>query len=388
MDILVLCAAGRSLRAVGYVAGRREAVFSRVVGDGRFSEGEVARCDRGLRGLFGGFRRSAGRPPAALALYVPFVADAVGTPCVATNAALAALEQHADEAPLHSPHAAVLLRRWRNLYPEIPQALLTGSDFFADLPEREACYGLDPEVATPMGLRRRGFHGLFHRAASRLAARREGRGARVLSVCLEPRPEVAALRGGRPMMVTGGATPLEGLPGETTCGDLDPGVVVALARDLGWGPERIHVVLTRESGLLGLAGRPTTVVQALNGREPAHRFAGEVLRYRLLLACGAGMAALGAVDALVFSGRYVDSADALGPWLAERLTFPGGPGGPDGSRLAPRWICLRDPLDRLIADEAAVLLRTAAAAQSSGGDAAGGSPIRSSPARCAPGVSA
>ena len=64
-------------------------------------------------------------------------------------------------------------------------------------------------------------------------------------------------------MVTSGATPLEGLPGHTTCGELDPSIVLTLADKLHWGPEQINGVLTMESGLLGLTGSPMTMASLL-----------------------------------------------------------------------------------------------------------------------------
>jgi acetate kinase len=59
--------------------------------------------------------------------------------------------------------------------------------------------------------------------------------------------------------VTGGTTPLEGLPGETTCGDLDPGIILYLAEQMKWGPEQINALLTQESGLSSMAQRPLTL---------------------------------------------------------------------------------------------------------------------------------
>jgi acetate kinase len=92
-----------------------------------------------------------------------------------------------------------------------------------------------------LALRRWGYHGLFHEAASMEAGRAwRKRGfdqpARILSICLEAQPEIAAVLGRRPITVTSGATPLEGLPGETNSGEIDPAVALALAGEAGLGP--------------------------------------------------------------------------------------------------------------------------------------------------------
>ena len=72
--------------------------------------------------------------------------------------------------------------------------------------------------------------------------------ARIVSICLEPRPELAACLGLRPLMVTGGNTPVEGLPGERTCGDIDPSVALKLAHELPGGLEEANQVLTARAG--------------------------------------------------------------------------------------------------------------------------------------------
>jgi len=226
---------------------------------------------------------------------------------------------------------------------------------FAALPAREYTFGLDADMARDLGLRRYGYHGIYHGAASVEAARRRetDASARTISICLEPHPEVAAIIGRQPVMVTSGATPLEGLPGETSCGEIDPSIVLLLAEEMKWGPEQINMVLARESGLAGLAGEPATVGDVLSAARPNLRAAGRVLRYRILLACGAAVAAMGGVDAIVFSGRYAAAgAKILGPTLASRLT-------PRGRKTRVPWHIVSDPLDRLIADQATATILTA-----------------------------
>lgn len=232
-----------------------------------------------------------------------------------------------------------------------PVVLVFETAFFTALPERERSYGLDAELMHSMGLRRYGFHGIFHEGACREMARRarEAGGRtpqRLLSIVLEPKPEVAAVFGNRPLTVTSGATPLEGIPSETSCGELDPGIILALSREKGWGPEQINSALTRESGLLGLVGRRITFDELFSSDAADLAEARAVIRYRLLLACGAGIAAMSGLDGIVFSGRYADSGPQLGPWLTARIRLKGD------SPTPARWECFRTPLSRLVADAA------------------------------------
>jgi acetate kinase len=192
------------------------------------------------------------------------------------------------------------------------------------MPERECRYALDVNSLGMPNLRRYGYHGLFHEAACAMAmdfAYKEGSffPGRCLSICLDTQPEIVAVDGLHPVMVSSGATPLEGLPGQTTAGELDAGIVMKLVQEKKWGPEQINHALTMESGLSGIAGRPVRLDEVLESDDPSLRLARDVFRHRLLLACGSAIAVLGGLDAIIFSGRYASSVHCLGPWLRERL---------------------------------------------------------------------
>ena len=215
------------------------------------------------------------------------------------------------------------------MFPNTPAVLLFETAFFAELPRRESAYGIDQELSETLGLRRYGYYGLLHEAACEYAARehrsrRPRSTGRALSICLEAHPEVAAVIGRRPLMCTSGATPLEGIPGHSSCGELDPSIALMLARKLKWGPEQINTVLTQQSGLMGLVGRPVMLDDVLAAEAGDLEPAKNLLQNRILMACGAGMAAMGGVDDIVFSGRFASAGLTLGPWLRDRLTFRGG----------------------------------------------------------------
>lgn len=292
----------------------------------------------------------AGVRPDAVGVRVPYGGRDFAGATRLTQAALERLRRVGGDAPLHIPPLVRSLEACLSAFPHTPVLLAFETAFFSRLPVQETAYGLAPESTSPASPSRVGFHGLFHAAACAHAAaelRASGltRPARLLSICLEPRPEVAAVHGQTPWMVTGGATPLEGLPGHTTCGEVDPSVVLFLAEHLRAGPEQIDRMLTRQSGLLGLVGRRVTLDSLWREERPDLRLARRLMEYRLLLACGSGVAALGGLDGLVFSGRFADLADVLGTELCARLrTLPGLRDRPLPS------IPFREPLDTVIAD--------------------------------------
>lgn len=306
--------------------------------------------------------RTAGAGPDLIGCRVIYGGDAFREPTLVRPEVVRALETLVPSAPLHLPPLLALLRACGGVFDGVPIVLVFETSFFTGLPPRESACALSAANAEALAPRRYGFHGILHEAAcAQTAASRHARGAqspsRTLSICLEPVPEVAAAIGVRPLVTTGGSTPLEGIPGQTTCGEIDPRIVIELEQAKGWGHEKINQVLTRESGLLGLTGEPVTIAGILDpgGREWAR--AREVLEYRFLLACGAGMAAMGGLDAIVFSGRHVSSEGILGPWLRERLAraMPGAA----ADAIALEFMC--ETVEALVAERAIALLPSAGA---------------------------
>ena len=297
----------------------------------------------------------------AVAVCIPYGGDAVTGPTPVDARLVESLDALIDVAPLHVPRSLRLLEAVRTVNAETPVVLHAQTAFFARLPRREYSYGLDADLSRHMGMRRYGFQGVHHEAACcDLALRRRGGHARpparIVSICLEPRPELAAVIGTRPVMVTGGMTPLEGLIGQTTCGDIDPGIVLLLAQELEWGPERINRVLSHESGLLGMVGRAVTWEQLFVSDDHELRLARRVVRYRIVQACGAAIAAMGGLDQIVFSGRYAGIGRRLGPWLERRLKSTHLPAVP--------WSCFDQPLASILSHRTTVALLQSRATES------------------------
>jgi len=348
MDILVMNATRRKLRAAWFSGDAREAM-----GTARF---EDYRGPGNCLSVVTELLRQVTTSPDVIGIRLPFGGAAFDGPARVTSRVMQQLDALVAQAPLHVPPAITLIETCRRLLPQVPIVLAFETAFFAALPPREHLYAINVDAAGTGKLRRYGFHGLHHEAVCRHVQRlrrREGEtaAARVLSICLEPRSEIAAVIGNHPVMVTSGTTPLEGLPGETTCGELDPSIVLMLAKEMDWGPEQINETLTRESGLAGLAGRPTTLAEVLASEEPSLREAREVLRYRMLLFCGAGVAAMGGVDAVVFSGRFAKLGERLGPWLTSKMPHR------DRETDTVVWQTFDEPLARIVADMAAASYR-------------------------------
>ncbi|QBG47600.1 hypothetical protein EGM51_09400 [Verrucomicrobia bacterium S94] len=266
---------------------------------------------------------------------------------VATPEIIRKLRSRIPAAPMHLPAVLELIKCAGRDLPSCPVVLFFDTAFFNKLPPREYLYAINSELLQGPEVRRYGYHGLFHQAAARAVAKSAeppSRPEKIISICLEPHPEMAAILNGRPVMVSGGATPLEGLPGQTSCGDIDSGVLLTLARKEQAGPEQLNQLLSRQSGMLALAGRPVTIEEVLISEEQELALARKVLEYRILLRTGMALAAMDGFDRIVFSGRYAKAGQTLGPRLLKQLPQNGKP-------PRPAWQCFETPLMQIMAEQ-------------------------------------
>jgi acetate kinase len=288
----------------------------------------------------------------AIAMRVPYGGPEFATSAIATPEVIGKLEALQSQAPLHLPLVVSLVRAAWETFQGTPVVLCFETGFFTALPLREQVYAVDEEATGMEGLRRYGYHGIYHHGAcvQALSLRQErGRNPmpKVLSICLEPRPEIAGAIGTRAVYITSGATPLEGLPGRTTCGEIDPSIVLTLAEDLKMGPEEIDAVLSRDSGITGLVGHRVTLEDVYTVDNPDYKLARDVMNYRMLMSAGAAIAVLGGVDVIVFSGRSAELGHIIGPWLLEHLHLRGTP-----ANRPVTYDIFTTPLERLMADTA------------------------------------
>ncbi|MBN2576282.1 MAG: acetate/propionate family kinase [Deltaproteobacteria bacterium] len=325
--------------------------FRVATGPSARAQGEPAFFPRGTTTKAGSLRAVLGAGPKAAAIDVLAIRATYGglefpAPVIVDSSSQARLLGLAAQAPLAVANTNSLLDEARASFPGIPIALAFETSFFVDLPARETTYALPEEVGR--SLRRWGYHGLYHDAATSDLGRILGprqRPARMLSVCLDARPEMAAVLGRAPLMVTGGLTEVEGLPGERNSGEIDPAIPLALAADPAIGPERADLLLTRESGFFGMLGRHVTLGEVLSARGARTARVREHLLYRMGLAAGSGLAALDGLDGIVFSGRYAEHGDKVAAHLIPRiervLDVPAG---------SLPWHVCATPLETIVAE--------------------------------------
>jgi len=231
-------------------------------------------------------------------------------------------------APLHNPACLAGIIAFRKQFPQLPQVAAFDTAFHATLPTYARAYALPVRISTKLGIRRFGFHGISHESVARQAAQFLGsdlRQLRLITCHLGNGCSVAAIENGRSLETSMGMTPLEGLVMGTRSGDLDPGVVIKLMRDLALSVDDLERLLNSESGLLGMAGsKDMRVVEELAaaGDETA-RLAINVFTHRLRKYIGAYAAVMGGAEAIVFTGGIGQNSAMVRQRVAQRLEFLG-----------------------------------------------------------------
>jgi len=234
----------------------------------------------------------------------------------------AALAELTPLAPLHQPKALAAVAAVSEWRPGLPAVGCYDTAFHASLPAAAATYAVPAEWRERFGLRRYGFHGLSHAYVARRSAEILGATpARLVSCHLGAGASLAAIRDGRSADTTMGFTPLEGLVMATRSGSVDPGLVLWLVRQ-GIAAEDVHDALEHRSGLLALAAT-ADMRELLDRDDAAARAALDVYLHRLAASVAAMAAALGGLDALVFTGGVGEHAPEIRRRAADRLAFLG-----------------------------------------------------------------
>jgi acetate kinase len=220
-------------------------------------------------------------------------------------------------APLHNAAALGGMEAVeRVLGDDVPQVAVFDTAFHADLPPAAYAYA-GPYEWLDAGLRRFGFHGINHEYVAHRAAHLVGRDLselRLISCHLGSGCSLAAVREGRSVDTTMGFTPLEGPVMATRSGSVDPGLLLHLLRVPGTSADTLDEVLNKRSGLAGLAGGSGDLREVLAARERGDRRAAlafDVYVHRLRRSFGAMLAALGGLDAIVFTAGVGQNAAAV-----------------------------------------------------------------------------
>ncbi len=237
-------------------------------------------------------------------------------PAVVDADTLGRLERYVPLAPLHQPHNLAAIRLLADALPGVPQVACFDTAFHRTIADVAQVYALPARFAAA-GVRRYGFHGLsYEYVASVLPALDERAAAgRTVVLHLGNGSSMCAMRDCRSVATTMGFTAVEGLPMGTRSGSIDPGVLLFLQDELGYGVRDVERLLYHESGLLGMSGISADMRELLASDAASARLAVDVFVYRAGRELGSLAAALGGLDAIVFTAGIGENQ----PEVRERI---------------------------------------------------------------------
>ena len=294
-------------------------------------------------------------------------------PTLVSAQVLAKLEKFIPLAPLHQPHNLVPIRIAAQRLPELPQVACFDTAFHTSQPEIAQAFAL-PSAITERGVRRYGFHGLSYEYIAGVLPHFEPKAAagRVVVAHLGNGASMCALRGCKSVASTMGFTAADGLPMGTRCGSIDPGVILYLMDELKMDARAIEKLIYQESGLLGVSEVASDMRTLLESPEPRAQFAVDLFIYRIGRELGSLAAAIGGLDALVFTGGIGEHAAVVrervcrdAGWLGVKLDpIANDAGGPRiSTESSPVSVCTIPTNEELmIARHTRRLIGTAAAA--------------------------
>ena len=268
--------------------------------------------------------RLAGRRLIAAGHRIVHGGQHLAEPVAVDDAVLERLHALEPLAPLHQPHNLAAVEAVRRAAPELPQVACFDTAFHRTQPAVAQRFAL-PRWLEDRGVVRYGFHGLSYEYVAARLGGYDARAAagRTVVAHLGAGASLCALQAGRSVATTMGFTALDGLPMGQRCGNLDPGAVLHLLRAEGLSPDEVERLLYRESGLLGVSGISADMRTLLDSPEPAAEEAVALFCYRAVREIGGLAAALGGLDALVFTAGIGEHAPEIRRRIADGLGWLG-----------------------------------------------------------------
>jgi acetate kinase len=246
-----------------------------------------------------------------------------------TNEVMQAIEDNVELAPLHNPANIKGILAVKNILPDVPQCCVFDTAFHVKMPAKAFLYGIPYELYKRYKIRRYGFHGTSHLFVSKKAAEILGQAPeelKIITLHLGNGCSMTAVDGGKSVDTTMGFTPLEGLLMGTRTGDIDPSVVLYIMGKEGLSLSEITTLLNKHSGLAGVSGESSDmreIVEAVKNNHVRAKYAFDMFCYRAKKYIGSYAAAMGGVDAIVFTGGIGENSSDVREEICKGLEFLG-----------------------------------------------------------------
>ena len=238
-----------------------------------------------------------------------------------------AIKECFDLGPLHNPANLTGIKACQKIMPGVPQVAVFDTGFHQTMPDYAYMYALPYEYYEKYGIRRYGFHGTSHRYVSARAIDLLGNPehSKIVTCHLGNGSSISAVVDGKCFDTTMGVTPLEGIMMGTRCGSIDPAIVPIIMKKEGLTPDEMDTVMNKKSGMLGLCGTSdnrTIESRAKEGDKRA-KLIESMLCHQLTKYIGGYAAAMGGLDAIVFTGGIGENNPQYRDRVCDKLKFMG-----------------------------------------------------------------
>ena len=244
---------------------------------------------------------------------------------------IADLRKYSDLAPLHNPAGIQGIEAAKATFGEnIPNVAVFDTAFHQTMPDVAYLWGLPYEMYEKYGVRRYGYHGTSHRFVSarccELLGKPNGEGTRIITCHLGNGSSIAAIKDGKVIDTTMGLTPLDCFLMGTRCGVLDPSVVTFVMEKEGLTPKQMDDLMNKKSGMLGVSGVSSDdrdIAAAIEQGNERAKLAWDMRTYQIVKYIGGYVAALGGLDAIVFTAGIGENQGKLRAEILEKLAYLG-----------------------------------------------------------------
>ena len=248
---------------------------------------------------------------------------------VITDEVMQAIEECNPLAPLHNPANIIGIKACQELMPGVPMVAVFDTAFHQTMPPVAYTYALPYEYYEKDKVRRYGFHGTSHKYVSQRAADMLGKPIeqlKLISCHLGNGSSVTAIDGGKSIDTSMGFTPLAGLPMGTRSGDIDAGILEYLMNKYGMDITEMLTILNKKSGVMGVSGVSSDFRDLEEAFKEGNERAGlavDMFNYGVKKLIGAYAAAMGGVDAIIFTAGVGENSASQRMAIASDLEFMG-----------------------------------------------------------------
>ena len=251
--------------------------------------------------------------------------------CIIDDACIAAIKKCIPLGPLHNPANLMGIEACQKIMPKTPQVAVFDTAFHMTMPAEAYTYAIPYEFYEKDEVRRYGFHGTSHRyiagrALAMLGKTENPEGVKVINCHLGNGSSLCAMVGGKCVDTTMGLGPLAGIPMGTRCGDIDGTIIEYLMDKHGYSIKEIMTILNKKSGVLGISGVSSDfrdLESAANEGNARAKLALDKFFYEVRKSIGAYAAAMGGVDAIVFTGGIGENGIANRARIMKGLEYLG-----------------------------------------------------------------